>query len=56
MPNPKVSTESYRERLLDALKNPEEAAHYLDACLEDGDSRVFLLAIRDVAEARGGIR
>jgi hypothetical protein len=51
MPNPKVSADSYREGLVDALKNPEEAAHYLKACLEDGDIRVFLLAIRDVAAA-----
>jgi probable addiction module antidote protein len=35
---------------------PEEAAAYLDAALEEGDHEVFLLALRDVAEARlGGI-
>ena len=51
MPNPEVSVESYREGLRYALKNPEEAAHYLEACLEDGDIRVFLLAVRDVATA-----
>src|SRR5579872_1472125 len=32
------------------------AAQYLNACLEDNDPRVFLLALREVAEARGGIR
>jgi probable addiction module antidote protein len=41
---------------LESLRNPDEAAHYLNACLEDEDARVFLLALRDVAEARGGIR
>jgi probable addiction module antidote protein len=50
-----VSTESYRKGLLASLKDPEEAAHYLNACLEDDDARVFLLALRDVADARGGI-
>ena len=56
MPKPLVKTESYRERLLESLKNPDEAAHYLNACLEDEDPRVFLLALRDVAGAHGGIR
>ncbi len=56
MPKAKVRTESYRDSLLESLKNPDEAAQYLTACLEDGDPRVFLLALRDVADARGGIR
>jgi len=56
MPRPTVKTESYRESLLESLRNPEEAAQYLNACLEDEDARVFLLALRDVADARGGIR
>lgn len=56
MPRPKVSTEAYRESLMESLRNPEEAAQYLNACLEDDDARVFLLALRDVADARGGIR
>jgi probable addiction module antidote protein len=51
-----LSAESYRENLLESLKDPEEAAHYLNACLEDNDARVFLLALRDVADARGGVR
>jgi probable addiction module antidote protein len=46
-------TKSYRDSLLESLQDPEEAAAYLDAALEDEDSRVFLLALRDVAEARG---
>ena len=56
MPRPTAKTESYRESLLESLRNPEEAAQYLNACLEDEDARVFLLALRDVADARGGIR
>jgi probable addiction module antidote protein len=44
------------EDLLDEdLQDPAEAAAYLDACLEGGDPNVFLLALRDVARARGGI-
>src|SRR5215472_17893250 len=56
MRKPAVKTESYRERLLEDLQNPKEAAEYLNACLADEDTRVFLLALRDVADARGGIR
>jgi len=56
MPKRAASTESYRDSLLESLKDENEAAQYLNACLEDDDPRVFLLALRDVAEARGGIR
>jgi len=56
MPKSLVRTESYRESLLESLRNPAEAAEYLNACLQDEDARVFLLALRDVADARGGIR
>src|SRR5205809_851001 len=56
MPSPLIKTESYRENLLESLKNPDEAAHYLNACLDDKDPRVFLLALRDVADSRGGVR
>jgi len=51
-----VKTESYKENLLSSLKDPEAAAEYLTACLDDGDVEVFLLALRDVAETQGGIR
>ena len=46
-------TKSYRESLLQALQDPQAAAEYLTAALEEGDSAAFLLALRDVAEARG---
>ena len=45
---------SYQEGLFKRLQAPEEAAAYLDAALEEGDREVFLLALRDVAEARLG--
>lgn len=47
------ATVKYVDGLKESLKDPEEAAAYLDAALEDGDQEVFLLALRDVAEARG---
>jgi len=47
----------YQDELIQALQDPQEAQAYLNAALEDGDSEVFLLALRDVAEARlGGVR
>ncbi len=45
----------YEEVLDEDLKDPAEAVGYLNACLEDGDPEVFLLALRDVARAQGGI-
>lgn len=51
----KSKTISYNERLYERLKNPKEAAAYLNAALEDEDSRVFLVALKDVAEANGGL-
>ena len=45
----------YEDVLAEDLKNPVEAAGYLNACLEDGDPEVFLLALRDVARAQGGV-
>jgi probable addiction module antidote protein len=56
MPKRLVNTESYRGNLLKSLQDPGEAIQYLNACLEDGDPHVFLMALRDVAAARGGIR
>ncbi|MEK7773756.1 MAG: transcriptional regulator, partial [Deltaproteobacteria bacterium] len=46
---------SYQEDLIEALKDPREAAVYLNAAIEDGDKEVFLLAMRNVAQAHGGM-
>ncbi len=46
---------SYHQDLLDRLKDPRYAVGFLNAALEDDDRRVFLLALRDVAEAHGGM-
>lgn len=43
----------YAAGLKEALADPGEAAAYLNAALEDGSQDVFLLALRDVASARG---
>jgi DNA-binding phage protein len=45
---------SYKEDLLRSLQDPQTAREYLNAALEDGDRQVFLLALRDVAEAQFG--
>lgn len=45
----------YQEHLINGLKNPHEAIAYLNAALEDGHPEIFLLAVRNVAEAFGGI-
>jgi probable addiction module antidote protein len=45
----------YEDMLDEDLQDPVEAAGYLNACLEDGDPELFLLALRDVARARGGL-
>ena len=46
---------SYYENLIIALKDPEEATAYLNAALEAGDREAFLLALRNVLEAQGGM-
>lgn len=46
----------YETDLLERLKDPEYAAGYLNAVLEDSDPELqerFLLALRDVAKAHG---
>jgi probable addiction module antidote protein len=50
---------NYKEDLIEKLKDPEYAAAYLNACLEEsydaGDMGIFQLAVRDVVEAHGGM-
>ena len=45
----------YREDLMNALKNPKERAAYINAALEDGDTKVLLTALKNIAEANGGV-
>ena len=44
----------YQESLLESLADANEAAAYLNVALEHGDPEVFLLALRNVADARVG--
>lgn len=46
-------TKDYRDILLEVLQDPEEAAAYLTAALDEGDSATFVLALRNVAAAKG---
>jgi len=46
---------SYQQDLIQSLADPCEAAAYLNAAIEEGDRAVFLLALRNVAEANGGM-
>jgi len=52
-------TTSFKENLKKALKDPKEALAYLEAALNayeaDSSTSALLLAMRDVAEAQGGI-
>ena len=50
-----AKSRSYQSNLLEALKDPNEAAEYLNAALEDGEPEVFLLALRDVVDSYGGM-
>ena len=43
----------YKPELLKALQDPAEAAEYLNAALEEDSNELFLLALRNVAEAHG---
>lgn len=45
------TTKSYHSYLIESLKDPDEAAAYLNATLEEGDSELLLLALNNVAEA-----
>ena len=45
----------YDDLLMDMLKDRERALAYLNAALEEQDPRVFLIALRNVTQAPGGI-
>lgn len=46
---------NYQDYLTESLKNPKEAAGYLNAALVGGDTKVFLLALSNVVKAQGGV-
>ena len=45
----------YQDYLIESLKDPKEAAGYLNAALAGGDISVFLLALQNVVQAQGGV-
>ncbi len=53
------NTASYHDELIESLKNSKEADLYLRIAMEeyqeDGDADTLLVALRNIAEARGGV-
>ena len=49
-----MPTFDYTKVLLESLKDREEAVGYLNACFQDSEE-VFLLGLRNVVEAQGGV-
>lgn len=45
----------YHDSLIKTLKDPQEAAEYLNAALEEGNTGMLLVALRNVVEAHGGM-
>ena len=56
-----ATTRPYKDFLLERLKDPKAAVGYLNAVIEDTrdgseeSQKVLLLALRNIAEAQGGI-
>jgi len=50
-----IKSINYQDYLIESLKDPEEAAGYLNAALEGGEIDVFLLALQNVVKAQGQI-
>lgn len=48
-------TGDYHSEHIEWLKNPENAAGYLNAVIEEEDKDALLLALRNIAEAEGGM-
>jgi len=45
----------YREDLIERLRHPDYAAEYLAQVLAEKDKAAFLVALKDVVEATGGM-
>jgi len=48
-----MATANYQEGLLKRLQEPEYAKEYLNEALKEGSQEVFMVALRDVAKAKG---
>ena len=49
-----IASLPYEPWLIERLKDPAEAAAYLEAVIEDDDQAALMLALRQVAQAKGG--
>ncbi len=50
-----MRSKSYHEYLINSLKNSDDAVGYLKAALEENGADGFLIALRNVIEARVGM-
>lgn len=50
-----AGADDYASQLIEDLKDPVEAAAYLEAALEEGDREALLVAMRHVTAAHGGM-
>lgn len=46
---------SFKQDMIERLKKPKAAQAYLDAAVSDGDPDLFLEALKNVADAHGGM-
>src|SRR5690348_13339679 len=51
----KLPAQDQGEWLTEQLRDPELCVAYLNAALAEGDQSAFMLALRNVAKARGGV-
>ncbi len=52
----KAKSADYQDYLIKSLEDPKEAVNYLNAALADGEIKVFLMALQNVIQARGGMK
>ena len=52
---PSEPSRAHEDWLIARLKNPKEAAAYIEAAIEENNQGVLMLALRQVAMARGGV-
>jgi len=46
-------TKDFQDTLQGLLRDPREAAEYINAVLEEGDAHALAMALNDVAQAQG---
>ncbi|MDA0737840.1 MAG: putative addiction module antidote protein [Nitrospirae bacterium] len=51
----KKPTRPFNKTSQELLKDPQVAAEYLEEILADGNMELFTAALKDVADARGGV-